>query len=222
MYNPIKSREFPKDNVTYNICHEPIIEVKDFLFEPYYLNRNITGATERCFMRKSVYERLKIAEDMLPEGLRFKIYDGWRPFEVQLALYNDYRECVKRDNPGLSEEEVNNLTKLFVSLPVKDELRGPVHATGGAVDLTLAYKDGTELDMGTPFDFFGDMANTDYFEKNCEDKTVRDNRRLLYNVMAKAGFTNLPTEWWHYDFGNRFYACYTKKEAVYGCVFDVI
>ena len=170
-------------------------------------------------MRQGVYERLKLAESYLPRGMNLKIYDAWRPFDVQLALYKDYRQKVCENNPGLSDEEVDNLTKLFVSNPIKDEFLGPVHATGGAIDLTIADCTGKELDMGTDFDFFGDMANTDYFEKNDVSPLVRDNRRMLYHVMTKAGFTNLPTEWWHYDYGNRFYAYYSGKSAVYGCVF---
>ncbi len=38
-----------------------------------------------------------------------------------------------------------------------------------------------------------------------EDEQVRENRRLLYYAMIDAGFTNLPSEWWHYDYGDRFW-----------------
>ena len=49
--------------------------------------------------------------------------------------------------------------------------------------------------------------------------SVRDNRRLLFGVMTKAGFTNLPSEWWHYDYGDRFWAYYNKRSAIYEGVF---
>ena len=39
------------------------------------------------------------------------------------------------------------------------------------------------------------------------------------NVMTKAGFTNLPSEWWHYDYGDRFWAYYNKCSAIYEGVF---
>lgn len=48
---------------------------------------------------------------------------------------------------------------------------------------------------------------------------VRDNRRLLYKIMTEAGFTNLPSEWWHYDYGDRFWAYYNNCSAIYEGVF---
>ena len=220
MYRPVESKKFPEGNVSYSLCSEPIVEVRDFLYVPHYANLEIEGFTDKCFMRQGVYERLLLAESYLPRGLKFKLYDAWRPFDVQLSLYNEYRSKVAKENPGISDEEADNLTMLFVSKPLKDEFLGPVHATGGAIDLTIATENGLELDMGTPFDFFGDMANTDYFEKNPVNIAARDNRRMLCHVMSEAGFTNLPTEWWHYDYGNRFYAYYSGENAVYGCVFE--
>jgi len=221
MYKPIETKDFPDDNINYSICDEPIIEVHDFVFKPYYWDLKIKGATDKCFMRKGVYERLKLAESYLPSGLKLKIYDAWRPFEVQLALYNDYKRKLCKENPGLNSDEIDCLVKQFVSLPVMDVYDGPVHATGGAIDLTVINTNGEELNMGTVFDFFGDMANTDYFEKNFISDEIRNNRRMLYYVMTKAGFTNLPTEWWHYDFGNKFNAYYTGENASYGCVFNI-
>ena len=49
-----------------------------------------------------------------------------------------------------------------MSLPVKDEMKGPVHTTGGALDVTLADENGTVLNMGTEFDFFGDKQLRQY------------------------------------------------------------
>ena len=48
---------------------------------------------------------------------------------------------------------------------------------------------------------------------------IRDNRRLLFGIMTEAGFTNLPSEWWHFDYGDRFWAFYNEKSAIYGGVF---
>lgn len=92
-------------------------------------------------------------------------------------------------------------------------------SAGGAVDLTIVDKDNNEIPMGTGFDSFLPETNTAFFENNC-DITVRDNRRMLYQIMTDAGFTNLPTEWWHFDYGNRFWAFYNDKPAIYKGVFD--
>jgi D-alanyl-D-alanine dipeptidase len=51
------------------------------------------------------------------------------------------------------------------------------------------------VDMGTGFDCFDPRAHT-------ADRRItgaaRDNRELLVRLMADAGFTNYPREWWHY------------------------
>ena len=62
-----------------------------------------------------------------------------------------------------------------------------------------------------------DMANhfeDDYDEAEMSPE-VRDNRRLLYETMINAGFTNLPSEWWHYDYGTKFWGYFTGKKALY-------
>jgi D-alanyl-D-alanine dipeptidase len=57
--------------------------------------------------------------------------------------------------------------------------------------------------MGTLFDYFGAEANTDR-----EDALLRasrisredcENRRLLRNIMRRAGFTAITSEWWHFN-----------------------
>ncbi|MEV1002288.1 M15 family metallopeptidase [Nonomuraea sp. NPDC050202] len=45
----------------------------------------------------------------------------------------------------------------------------------------------------------------------------RANRRLLAQAMSAAGFTNYPTEWWHWSYGDRYWALTTgAPAAVYG------
>lgn len=89
------------------------------------------------------------------------------------------------------------------------------------VDLTLCNENGEYLDMGTKFDEFGGRAWTNHFEEIEHDDKVRDNRRLLYNTMIEAGFTNLPSEWWHYDYGDKFWAYFTENKALYEGVMDM-
>jgi D-alanyl-D-alanine dipeptidase len=69
--------------------------------------------------------------------------------------------------------------------------------------------------MGTRFDDFRETANTAYYEKPGLNEEIRNNRRLLYHTMLKAGFSNLPTEWWHYDYGTKFWAHFTGNTALY-------
>ena len=178
------------------------------------------NAEERCFVRKEVYERLIEAAGKLPGGYRFRILDAWRPFALQQELYETYSEDIIREFEleNCTEEYRKEVIRRFVSEPVRNADIPPVHTTGGAVDLTVVKEDGKELDMGSGFDEFTDRTNTAFYEKHF-DPEITANRRLLYSIMTGAGFTNLPSEWWHYDYGDRFWAFYKKRPAIYGGVF---
>ena len=113
------------------------------------------------------------------------------------------------------------ISPVIAAIPSENPDLPPAHTTGGAVDLTLIDEHRNELDMGTGFDDFSEKAETDYFEKSEFDGSiVQKNRRILKKAMESAGFTNLPSEWWHYDFGDRNWALYSKKEAIYKGVFN--
>ncbi len=177
------------------------------------------NAVSTCYLREEAYERLKAASELLPEGFRLKIWDGWRPFALQKELYIKYREeIIKSHKLDENDPATERFVRGFVSMPHEDTDDPPVHTTGGAVDLTICDENGNDLNMGTCFDSFSKSTFTDYFEVS-ENQTVRENRRLLYHVMTKAGFTNLPSEWWHYDFGDKFWGYYNNKKTLYNGVF---
>ena len=178
-------------------------------------------AIDACYVREEVRNRLYLAQSFLPDGFRIRIWDAWRPFLLQEELYNQYSgELIKAFHITGTEEERRRLIRRYVSEPVCDWRIPPVHTTGGAIDVTLLNADGNEIDMGTEFDSFSEKTHTDYFERgsSCE---IRNNRRLLYYAMTRAGFTNLPSEWWHYDFGDRFWAYYNHTAVLYCGVFTV-
>lgn len=76
--------------------------------------------------------------------------------------------------------------------------------------------------MGTSFDDFNEKSNTRYYEQlidagkklSDEELIVSNNRRLLFHIMNRVGFTSYPEEWWHYDYGNQL--CGKLKDTVYG------
>lgn len=180
----------------------------------------LPGSSEYLAARVSVVKRLIKAKKMLPEGLFLKIYDAYRPIAIQQALWDYYREEKIKENPSLNDDEINRITSYCVSFPSYDILKPSLHNTGGAVDLTIINKDGIELNMGCDFDEFSPKAWTDYYEKNDIDGEVRENRRLLYSVMIEAGFTNLPSEWWHYDYGDNAWAHITGLDPIYTGILD--
>jgi D-alanyl-D-alanine dipeptidase len=131
----------------------------------------------RCLLRRKVAERLaRVQTALARQGYGLKVWDCYRPLSVQkrfFALVPDPRY-------------------------VADPKKGSRHNRGAAVDLTLVDKSGNELDMGTSFDDFTPRAHRDA-EVGPE---IAGRRRILDAAMAKEGFVGMPTEWWHFDFGD--------------------
>ena len=181
------------------------------------------NAVTGCYLRKTVYELLLKAEDNLPDSYHLRIWDAWRPLSLQNELYEVYRQdLINTFNlSSLPVDEQNAFISRYIAIPSENPDLPPAHTTGGAVDLTLIDKYGNELDMGTGFDDFSEKAATDFFEKEqYNGSIIQKNRRILNQAMTKAGFTNLPSEWWHYDYGNENWAKFSKNKAIYKGVFE--
>ena len=187
-----------------------------------YAKDKLDSAIGIAYVRKSVAEKLLAAKKLLPEGYSFEILDAWRPYGVQLSLYNAYLAQIRKNMPpDITDAELQKKVCEFVSYPDKRKKISYVHSSGGAVDLTIVDADGNRLDMGSAFDEFSPKSYTMWFENNASDLTVRNNRRLLYNALCSCGFTNYPAEWWHYDFGDAFWSFYTEKKAIYTSKFEL-
>jgi D-alanyl-D-alanine dipeptidase len=189
-----------------------------------YHMRGISGAMPDCLARKGVAERLIAASELLPSDLRLVIWDAWRPYQVQEALFEQYLASLRQEYPDVSSEDLMAEASKFVSLPSDNPLHPAPHSTGGAVDLSIIREDGKYLKMGTDFDQFTPEARTRYYEELCAngrglcgDLPYLQNRRLLYSVMISAGFSSYPEEWWHYDYGNQWWATLRgESSAKYG------
>ncbi|MEY4134847.1 MAG: D-alanyl-D-alanine dipeptidase [Saprospiraceae bacterium] len=146
----------------------------------YATRNNFVGAQmyecARCFLRPAVARALvEVHKELRKKGLGLKLYDCYRPHAVQWALWK------KVPNPQY----------------VADPRKGSMHNRGSAIDLTLVDANGQELDMGTPYDFFGQEAYIDYTNL---PKKVLENRKTLQSAMIAKGFRTTRTEWWHFSF----------------------
>lgn len=203
-------------------CGEPLVDPTGLsgriAFDPVYLRDGHPGAMERCLLRQTVAQKLAQAADGLPAGYSILIFDGLRPLSVQRSLYSRFKAEVEKERPGLSPEALEQYLDQFVAVPVKRLDRPSPHATGGAVDLTLC-KNGVPVDMGTGFDDFTALAYTAALEQDCPPhlEAARDNRRILYHLMASVGLVNYECEWWHFAYGERQWAARENYRApIYG------
>lgn len=232
MYNmlekPIPFFDLPDTSVIgYDEKPEGFVDINEYSdgrikVSMQYFEARLNGSINKALVRKGVADRLLKALKLLPEGYTFEILDAWRPYDVQLSLFNGYYNQIKEANPDiLSTEELRKKTLEFVSYPDKSIKFSFVHSSGGAVDITIIDNNGNRLDMGSEFDEFTDRSYTDWYEKNDVNDTIRNNRRLLYNVLCSCGFTNYPSEWWHYDYGDIFWSYYTGQDAIYSSAFEL-
>ncbi len=152
-----------------------------------FLGKDTYGDLENCYLQPKAAKMLSEAQNSLkkihPE-LSLLVYDGARPRSVQRIMW-----------------------ALVVGTPsqgyVANPDRGSVHNYGSAVDLTIATNDGIPLDMGTPFDYFGKLAQPKYEVQFLDEGKLSpkqiENRKLLRKVMTDAGFKNISNEWWHFN-----------------------
>lgn len=197
---------------------EPLVEVTDIgdrvRAEPRYHQMGLPGAHERCVVREGVAQALARVARRLPAGLTLLVWDGWRAFETQQALYDTWVDELVGAHPDWSSDRIAVEAARYVTPPSADPTCPAPHLTGGAVDLTLADTAGRPLDLGTDFDAFEPAAGALAFEK--VPGTARDLRRALFWAMAGEGFTAYVEEWWHYDLGDQFWGAIRGTPARYG------
>ena len=218
-----EDRDFSVESVDEELVDPAAYSGGRIVSDSAYYAQGIKGSIDLCPMRRGAADRLLKAASLLPEGYTFQIFDAWRPYEVQYSLYYNYfgalADSGKYDDYLV--KELHKVTRTFVSFPRKGEAVSYVHSSGGAVDLTIVDENGRELPMGSGFDEFTDRSNTDYYETHEIDEEVRRNRRMLYHVMTESGFVNLPSEWWHFDYGDKFWAYYTGNSVLYESLYGL-
>ncbi|MEE1829502.1 M15 family metallopeptidase [Streptomyces sp. SP17KL33] len=192
-------------------CGEPLVDVRR---GPLLVDvRKQDDSDAFFYLREGVLERLLQAQARLPAGLRLLVVEGYRPPELQRRYFGKYAARLRAEQPEWSEEQIRSAASRFVSPP---EIAP--HSAGAAVDLTLADADGRELDLGTPMNATPEeSAGTCYTDAAGISAQARTHREILGRVLTAAGLVNYPTEWWHWSFGDRYWALATgAASACYG------
>ena len=163
-----------------------------------FIGKPIKGYKSNCLIttKKTAKALQKIQEILIKKDLSLKIFDAYRP---QQAV-NHFVKWAKILEDTLMKKEY------YPKVP-KTELfkRGYIasksgHTRGSTVDLTIVnLKTGEELDMGSPYDFFGKESHP--FYKKITNNQKR-NRMYLRKLMLENGFNPYDNEWWHFTLKN--------------------
>ncbi|MEP9364725.1 M15 family metallopeptidase [Nocardioides sp. CN2-186] len=166
-----------------------------------------------ALVRAGLADRLMAADLQLPRGIQLRVVEGFRPLADQQTIITSYAAQVRAHHPGADEVELARLTSRFVA-PVDVA----PHVAGAAADLTLVDVCGEELDLGTPIDATPeDSDGRCYFAAAGIGADARAHRALLADVLGRQGLVNYPTEWWHWSFGDRYWALVSgARHALYG------
>jgi D-alanyl-D-alanine dipeptidase len=195
---------FAFNKIGLNQLPEGFVHVQDLIPDldvelRYFTSHNFVGDTIEGYKTNTLIltiqtaEALKqVQEELQSQNLCLKVYDGFRP---QRAV-NHFISWAKDLNDTINKQEFYPKVEkrhLFRDGYIAAQSG---HSRGSTVDLTIIDGiTGKPLDMGSPYDFFGEQSWVEY--QNITE-SQKHNRKLLQKVMLKHGFRNYPQEWWHF------------------------
>lgn len=165
----------------------------------YYGSDNFLGQAVDGYESKKLLATLatyralyEVQKDLKQDGLGLKIFDAYRP---QQAVDHFVRWARKLNDTAMKHKHYPNVPKdsLFAQGYIAAKSG---HSRGSTVDVTLYnLSSGKELDMGTPFDYFGPES---WPFSHTTTVKQHQNRMKLREAMMAHGFMPLNTEWWHF------------------------
>lgn len=230
--------------------HEPVVGIAQYRVagQAYYSRPNATtgepipGVPQSLYLRQSVAEALAAINHTLHNpaiteffGGEVELYieDALRSVSLQKQLHGELVPALLRKNhPDINKEELKKRLKDIIAVPSVDPNKPSPHATGGALDVILRFKQpspgyvkGSEVPVGHIDGDTSARIAPDFFEQNepltNEDKLAQRNRRAYYAIMTGAAFgvdtglVNNPTEWWHWGSGDQLSAKIRGDKAAY-------
>ncbi|MBR9756461.1 MAG: M15 family metallopeptidase [Algicola sp.] len=165
----------------------------------YYSVNNFVGDTiagyhaNTLILTKKTVQALKLVQQELQEqNLCLKVFDGYRP---QRAV-NHFMAWAKDLNDTINKQQFYPEVQKQHLFREEYIATRSGHSRGSTVDLTIIDGNtGEDLDMGSPYDFFGKPSWVHYEKLTPEQQ---QNRQLLQRLMLKHGFRNYTREWWHF------------------------
>ena len=205
--------------------HEPLVDLtkqKEIAFGPAPIVPNNTDYTK---IRKTIYDKLKQAQTTLPDGLKFCLYEGTRSLALQQEIFQGRYDLLRKANSKMTHEQLFTESTKFVSpvINLDGSKNIPPHSTGAAIDVYLIDKQGKVVDMGihlddTYQDITGVYCKTD---SSVISEQAKAYRKIMGKALQAVGFVNYPTEYWHWSYGDRYWAHQTQqKYAIYGAALE--
>lgn len=162
-----------------------------------FMGRPVDGYhANKVFLSQEAAEALAgVQRQLAANGLALKLFDGYRPQRAVdhfMAWTKDVKDTLNKAAyyPDLRKDQL---------VPGGYIAEKSGHTRGSTVDLTIVRRldDGSyqELDMGSPWDFFGPVSHP---SSTAVSGQARVNRMLLRTLMMAAGFRPLEEEWWHF------------------------
>jgi D-alanyl-D-alanine dipeptidase len=203
--------------VTIKECGEPLVDIKRVCPGVVIaLNPGRLKQEKTAFVRQTVAEMLKTAQSYLPSGTTFIIRDAWRPQHVQKEILQEFTRRFEKQHPNWSAERIAQEVGKYAAPAEGPEVSG--HLTGGAIDVRLIHK-GRRLPMRSKKLSYQENAKT---EQPKLPKPLQRNRQVMYDALTKAGFSNYPEEFWHWSYGDIWWAKRNHKpHALYGIITKV-
>ena len=175
----------------------------------YATNRNFVGATVDGYERGRAIVTIEaaralraVAAELFQEGLGLKVFDAYRP---QRAVNHFVRWAQDTAETVTKAEYYPDLPKAALFEQGYIALQSG-HSRGSTVDVTLmkrtANQEWEEVDMGSAWDFFGEISHPSSDAVTAPQKANRDRLR---DIMIKHGFAPYEKEWWHFTLTNEPY-----------------
>lgn len=169
----------------------------------YCTNNNFIGIPINGYQENTIITTTLTAKalkktqtKLLEKGLSLKIFDAYRP---QTAV-NHFVKWARIISDTLMKHQYYptiNKKHLFKQGYISSKSG---HSRGSTVDLTIIdLKTNKELDMGSPYDFFGISSHVNYQKLT---KNQKENRQLLQKIMRDSNFRPYSKEWWHFTLRN--------------------
>lgn len=197
-YQIFTAQQMPKEFVYLEDIESSIQKDLRYLSDKNFIGKPIDGYQNNCVIvsKETAIALKKVQTILLEKGYSLKVFDTYRP---QQAVDHFVRWAKVLNDTLMKSEYYPNVPKseLFNQGYIASKSG---HTRGSTVDLTIVdVQTQKELDMGSPYDFFGVESHPFYSKIS---KNQKENRMLLRKVMLENGFKPYENEWWHFTLRN--------------------